>query len=146
MADFKRVFYFPSDAALPDLGRACSFFAAKTGVPFRMPEVDGDFLCVLFRDEEPFLFLSFEPVPCVLPVFNKTAINGTSAFSVETIDEDGQLFVNKVLDEIQDLQNGERCSIVLSSTRRGWLKWSKTYGFYYIGRHQKTAMFCFERA
>ena len=146
MAVFERAFYLSSDSALPDIGRAAFLFAQKTGIEFRLPQAKGDFLCVLFRDGEPFLFLSFEPIPCALPVFNKKAINGTSAMAVGVIDESGQEYVNKVLDEIQDLQKGERCSIVLSSTRRGWLKWGQTYGFYYIGRHRETTMFCFERA
>lgn len=146
MAVFERRFYLPADKALPSLARVSSLFAEKTGVSFRLPSCAGDFLVVLFCDGIPFLYLSFEPIPCVCPLFNKKAVNGTSAFADCFMTESHQSFVAEVLDEIQDLQKDERCSIVLSSTRRGWLKWSKTYGFYYIGRHPETAMFCFERA
>lgn len=146
MAAYNCLTYLPSDEALPVVGRAASLFAEKLGVPFRFPQSEGDFLLVFFRDGEPMLVLSFEPMPCVNPIFNPIAINGTSAFAMLRMDESDHEFVNKTLDRIQSLQNGLRCSIVLSSTRRGWLKWGRTYGFYYIGRHSETDMFCFERA
>lgn len=146
MAAYNYRTYLPSDEALPVVGRAASLFAEKVGVPFRFPANQGDFMLVLFRDEEPMLVLSFEPLSCVNPIFNPIAINGTSAFAMIQMDESDHEFVNETLDRIQSLQNGRRCSIVLSSTRRGWLKWSRTYGFYYIGRHSETDMFCFERA
>lgn len=146
MAAYNCLTYLPSDVALPVVGRAASLFADKVGLPFRLPQQEGDFLLVLTRDDEPMLVLSFEPVPCVNPIFNPIAINGTSAFAMIQMEENDHAFVNETLDRIQSLQNGRRCSIVLSSTRRGWLKWSLTYGFYYIGRHSETDMFCFERA
>ena len=146
MAAYNCLTYLPSDVALPVVGRAASLFADKVGLPFRLPQQEGDFLLVLSRDEEPMLVLSFEPLSCVNPIFNPLAINGTSAFAMIQMDENDHAFVNETLDRIQSLQNGRRCSIVLSSTRRGWLKWSLTYGFYYIGRHSETDMFCFERA
>lgn len=146
MAVYNCCTYLPFDEALPVVGRAASLFAEKVGVPFRFPQSEGDFMLVLFRDNEPMLVLSFEPVPCASPVFNSIAINGTSAFAMIPMDANDHKFVNETLDRIQSLQNGRRCSIVLSSTRRGWLKWSQTYGFYYIGRHSETDMFCFERA
>lgn len=146
MAVFDCRVYFSKDAALPVVGRAASLFADKLGMEFHLPERDGDFLLEVVRDEKPFLYLSFEGVPCALPRFNAKAINGTSALSLGVMDEDERKYVNDLLDRIQDLQNGERCSIVLSSTRRGWLKWGRNYGFYYIGRHRDTSMFCFERA
>lgn len=146
MVVFDSQVFFTKDAALPVVGRAAFLFAQKLGVPFRLPEEDGDFLIEVCRDGNPFLYLSFQGIPCALPRFNKVAINGTSALGMETMDEDEQKYVNELLDRIQDLQNGERCSIVFSSTRRGWLKWAKTYGFYYTGRHRETSMFCFERA
>lgn len=146
MSVFERRFYLPDDPVLASLGEVFLSFFDKLGVPFHVPVAAGDFLVVLYEDGLPILFLSFEAAPCVLPVFNRKAINGTSAFSTEILSDSAQQYVSEVLDEIQSLQKGERCSIVLSSTRRGWLKWSKTYGFYYIGRHKDTAMFCFERA
>lgn len=146
MAVFDSRVFQSEDAALSVVGRAASLFAQKLGVPFYIPSAPGDFLIEACRDGVPFLYLSFQGVPCALPKFNALAINGTSALGMETMDEDEQKYVNELLDRIQDLQNGERCSIVFSSTRRGWLKWAKTYGFYYIGRHRDTSMFCFERA
>lgn len=146
MAVFSRQFFLPNDPALASIGEVAVSFSEKVGLPFRIPSESGDFLVVIYQDERPVLFLSFEPIPCVTPLFNQKAVNGTSAFATELLDEEAQQYVGKVLDEIQSLQKQERCSIVLSSTRRGWLKWSKTYGFYYIGRHRDTAMFCFERA
>lgn len=146
MAVFERRFYFPDSPALASFGGVFLSFFEKLGVPFRVPSAAGDFLVVVYEDALPILFMSFEPLPCARPVFNLKAINGTSAFSTGILSDSAQQYVSEVLDEIQSLQKGERCSIVLSSTRRGWLKWSKTYGFYYIGRHQDTAMFCFERA
>lgn len=118
-----------------------ALFKRKTGVDF----LAGDCILQIERAGETILLLSFEQESCVKPLLNEKTIHLSSAIALDKISETDAHFVNGLLDSIQDLQNGERYSIVFVTARKGWLGQSKRYGFNYIGRHSVSGLYCFER-
>lgn len=120
---------------------AFALFKRKTGVAF----LAGDCILQVERHGRIILLLSFEQQSCVRPILNSKTIHLSSALALDKLSESDADFINGLFDSIQDLQNGERYSIVFVTARKGWLGQSKRYGFNYIGKHSVSGLYCFER-
>ena len=137
MADYNVVELKQPDFDSP----AFALFKRKTGVEF----LAGDCILRVDRGSKTILFLSFEQQSCIKPLLNEKIIHLSSALAFEKLTDDDAHFIAGLFDSIQDLQNGERYSIVFSTARKGWLGQSKRYGFNYIGKHSVSGLYCFER-
>lgn len=134
--------YSVTEVKEPDFDSpAFALFRRKTGVEF----LAGDCILQVERLGKIILLMSFEQRSCVVPLLNDKTLHLSSALALDKISEDDAHFINGLLDSIQDLQNGERYSIVFVTARKGWLGQSRRYGFNYIGKHSVSGLYCFER-
>lgn len=133
------------EGAVADIVAAFSVFADKTGFPFYPPERDGDFAALVTRDDQPIALASFTGRYPVVPMFHEKCVHIQSALSLGNLDKSDVDFITCLYDSVQDLIFGERCSIVFTTTRAGWLKRAKAFGFHYTGMLRPEGLFCFER-
>lgn len=148
MAGYDLDIYQPSDfaEAVSDLGAAFSRYTDKLHVPFFNPRTEGSFACRVTFDGEFIALASFTLQTVVKPYFNENSVQLESAFSHKRLSSEDVRFINGMYDSIQDLLFSQRCSIVFTTNRPGWLKRAKAYGFHYIGTHPATGHFCYERS
>lgn len=147
MAAYDVEFYTPEqyEEAVTELGAAFSAFGAKVGLPFYPPRIEGEFASLVTKDGEPIALASFSGRHPVLPMFHEKCVHIQSALSLEKLNHSDVDFICCMYDSVQDLIFGERCSIVFTTTRRGWLKRAKVFGFHYTGMLRPEGLFCFER-